>query len=600
MKIKHHPQGSSLVIALIAIVVISAAIGIAVNTTGTTARINDRSRDVIEARAAAEGALEYAYGIWKSQIKAAGAPLSTNAAKQYLGQPSFSGYAYDTSANLGPLTISATDAYGTPLTDGTAIPTPVTVSVPGYTNWYGRAYNYVATVRVVQTSSRGTPVTAGAKRRFQYIQVPLFQAMYFFQDNLEIYRPAPMIISGLIHTNSSAYLSADPGSLTIQSNVSYVGGYSENPPPYSNSWSGYIGTVSPPTYSNGGKSAQLSQVQAIEPLGQNLNNVINTTDANPNNDSLHEIIEPPNSSYTDPPEIASRRMYNKAGIILTVNGSTKTVTAQNGTTLTAAQTTAIQAAVTSKTTIYDQREGKNVDVNNINVATLTPTLNAVSGFNGVLYVQDVTPVGSTSPNPKTVRLQNGGVLPDNGLTVASQNPVYVQGDYNTGTTNNSNAVPSNQSGNPSNTDSPTVSGYTHKPAAVMADAVVLLSNGWNDNQAANQLNSRQAKSTTYNMAMLTGYVPSGYQPSGGGAQYGFSGGVVNFPRFLEDWSGDYCTYYGSMVELFTSKTFVGKWDTGNIYSPPNRCWNFDTNFLNTPPPGGVDAASYSRGSWSRF
>jgi hypothetical protein len=424
----------------------------------------------------------------------------------------------------------------------------------------------------------------------------MFQAMYFFQDTLEMYRPASMIINGLIHTNGDMYLSADPNALTIQSYVSYVGAYSNNPPPYASTWSGYMGTVSPPVYSNGGASAQVSQVQPYQPLGSSLNSVLNTTDTNPNNDSLHELIEPPNTSYSDPPQIASRRLYNKAGIILTINGASKTVTTQNGTSLTASQINSIKSAVTGQTTIYDQRQGQNVNVDNVNVGNLTTVLNAASGFNGVFYIQDT----SASTNPAAIRLQNGGVLPNNGLTVASQNAVYVQGDYNTGTTGgNYNNVPSNSAGNPSNTDSPTVSGYTRKPAAIAADAVMLLSNAWNDSNSASALSSRIATNTTYNMALLAGFMPSGYQPASG-SQYGYSGGANNYPRFLEDWSNNYCTYYGSMVELFQSKTFTGKWDTGNIYAPPNRCWNFDTNFLTTPPPGSLDAATYSRGAWSKF
>src|SRR4030095_14019374 len=121
-----------------------------------------------------------------------------------------------------------------------------------------------------------------------------------------------------------------------------------------------------------------------------------------------------------------------------------------------AQTTAIKAAVTGKTTIYDQREAKNVDVVNIDVSKATPVLNGVSGFNGVLYIYDSTPQSSGDTEPRTLRLQKGGILPDAGLTIASQNPIYVQGDYNTGTTTNPNSVPANSSGNPDNTSSPVV------------------------------------------------------------------------------------------------------------------------------------------------
>jgi hypothetical protein len=442
--------------------------------------------------------------------------------------------------------------------------------------------------------------------------------MYFFEHNLEIYRPAQMIVAGLVHTNSRLLVSGSSDSagaeIEFTGNLSYAGstpgtpGYSTTEPPLGGpAWAGFSVAAAPgymeaPTYSNGGASAQVSSVERYEPLGKAPASVLDTTDANPNNDSFMELIEPPVSGYVDPPEIARRRLYNKAGVIFSINGTTVTVTTQNGTALNATQVTNLKAAFTGKTTVFDQREGKNVDMSNINVAAMTTVLNGATGFNGVLYIYDTTPVNALDPEPKTIRLKSGGVLPNTGLTVASQNPVYVQGDYNTGTTTNPNSVPANSTGNPNNTSSPVVSGYTRKPAAIAADAVILLSNSWNDANAALAVTSRVASNTTYNMAILAGFMPSGYDPdgSGGVAAYGYSGGANNFPRFLESWTSKSCTYFGSMVELFQSKVFTGKWDTGVIYRPPNRRWNFDNNFVATPPPGSLDAVAISRGGWSKY
>ena len=311
--------------------------------------------------------------------------------------------------------------------------------------------------------------------------------------------------------------------------------------------------------------------------------------------------KPPVLGFTDPIEIAQRRLYNKAGIVIEINGSAVTVRTGNGTTLSAARTTDLQNAMTGKDDNVGSTRGRNVTVANIDMSAVTTALGntGVMSFNGVLYVHDITP-DATDPNPKTVRLQKGGVLPDGGLTVASQNPVYIQGDYNTGTTTDPNVVPANATGNPNNTDSPVASGYSQKPSAVIADAVMLLSNNWNDANASLAIGNRLASNTTYNTAIMSGFMPSGFMPSGGGAQYGYSGGAINFPRFLERWTGKSCTYYGSMVELFQSKIFTGEWDTGNIYNPPARRWNYDTLFSTTPPPGGVDAVVLARGSWAKF
>jgi hypothetical protein len=135
---------------------------------------------------------------------------------------------------------------------------------------------------------------------------------------------------------------------------------------------------------------------------------------------------------------------------------------------------------------------------------------------------------------------------------------------------------------------------------VFADAVTILSNFWKDQNAGSGLSSKIATSTTVNTAIVAGFLPSGWTNPKTGAQYGYSGGLNNFPRFLEDWTGKTFTYTGSMIELFTSQIDTGEWDTGTIYQPPIRVWNFDSNFVGKPPPGSLDAVSISRGALVRF
>ena len=98
-----------------------------------------------------------------------------------------------------------------------------------------------------------------------------------------------------------------------------------------------------------------------------------------------------------------------------------------------------------------------------------------------------------------------------------------------------------------------------------------------------------ASNTTVNAAFISGNVPSanGY----------YSGGVENFPRFLENWSGKTVTYYGSMIELYKSQQAIGHWGSANVYSAPNRAWYFDTNFISTPPPGILASYNYRRSRW---
>lgn len=607
--------GSTLLLVMFTLAAVSVFIGLALRNTGEGARLSARAQSYVNVEKAAEGAVEYGFGIWKARIIAKARPLSQSDidASPVTG-PSFPDMSYAAGGLNGPLKITATDEFGAPATT----PARVYTDLAAYPGYKGYSYSYVISAKVQQSSGYGKGSVAGVKRQVQYTEVPIFQSMFFFEHDITIAQPADMIVGGLVHTNTDLYLNGSSvGSLKISGDASYSGNYSETKdPPFISSWGPWNPSIKlPPVYSAGGKTVQLSKVDRFEPMGSKPASVLDPapttdssgnpiapkdTDGNPNNDSFRELIEPPVLGFTDPPEIAQRRLYNKAGIVINIVGPLVTVVPQNGTTLTVARTTDLVNAVTSKTTIFDQREGTNVTVSNVDMSKVTTALNnsGVTNFNGVLYIQDITPT-LVDPKPKTVRLQNGGLLPNGGLTVASQNPIYIQGDYNTGTTNNPNAVPANATGNPNNTDSPVVPGYTEKPSAVIGDAVMLLSNAWNDANSSKALSNRNASNTTYNTAIMSGFMPSGFKPSSG-AQYGYSGGAINFPRFLETWSGNSCTYYGSMVELFQSKIFTGEWDTGNIYNPPNRRWNYDTLFSSTPPPGGVDAVAISRGSWAKF
>jgi hypothetical protein len=215
-----------------------------------------------------------------------------------------------------------------------------------------------------------------------------------------------------------------------------------------------------------------------------------------------------------------------------------------------------------------------------------------ANFKGIVYVYDSSYSAATR---RGVRLLNGSKIPGGGLTVASMNPVYIQGDFNTGAT--AGSVPSNVAGSysdPNNPPNPQATGYTRAPCSILADAVNVLSNSWNDANSFAGTGSRVASNTTINAAIVSGIVQTA--PVGGDGSY--SGGAENFPRFLEDWSASMLTYYGSMVELYKSQQSMGEWGKGNVYSPPTRKWYFDTNFKTTPPPGTLMVHSYVKGKWT--
>jgi hypothetical protein len=175
------------------------------------------------------------------------------------------------------------------------------------------------------------------------------------------------------------------------------------------------------------------------------------------------------------------------------------------------------------------------------------------------------------------------------MTIVSGNPIYVQGDYNTGSSNPTSAgvppatQPLSNTGTPTQ---PTVTGYSKQPAAIIADAVNILSNSWLDSKSGTV---PAASPTTVNAGIISGNVPTGNGY--------YSGGVENFPRFLEDWSGKAFTYYGSMIQLYQSKQSIGRWGAPNVYSPPDRAWYFDTSFVSAPPPGVLVSYNYRRSRW---
>jgi hypothetical protein len=201
-----------------------------------------------------------------------------------------------------------------------------------------------------------------------------------------------------------------------------------------------------------------------------------------------------------------------------------------------------------------------------------------------------------SINRRGARLINGRVLPGlydsanslnaKGFTFASENGVYVQGDYNAygissvGTpTPPSNYLPLNTS--------------EHIPASVVADAVSILSNSWQDSNSFRSpfaVTGRVADETTVRFAMLTGDSLSSFNnsPNQGNSDPRLSGGVHNFKRFLENWDNVRLNYCGSLINLFNSHNSNGTYkNSGMVRNPPVRNWVFDTSFLEPSrlPPG---------------
>jgi len=230
------------------------------------------------------------------------------------------------------------------------------------------------------------------------------------------------------------------------------------------------------------------------------------------------------------------------------------------------------------------------------------TYNPSNHWNGVVYVE--FPHQATSDRDDGVRLAsnprlslmivNGGKVTNpawsnsvRGLTVATNTGMYVKGHFNA-------------DGN-SSTGSATAIESNEPPAALAADAITLLSSAWgaeHRRKGRDAPSQRNASFTEVSAAMLTGITPSIAGTNN------MSGGAHNFPRFIENWSGQTLRIRGSLVALFESElqrnpfieSIHSQW-----YSPPSRNWGFNDNFANNiMPPGTPNTRTFRRVAFSHL
>jgi hypothetical protein len=373
-----------------------------------------------------------------------------------------------------------------------------------------------------------------------------------------------------------------------------------------------------------------------------------TADTNPNNDGYHELIEEKvtlpvgvkdplqtDDSSSSDTFTASERLAANADYKIYVDKDNK-ITVYRGDDIAATPTpltatdpaaAAIIDAITTNQALKDVREGDNVrlvtlDVDKIRVAAAANKF--VDNKGGViqkggdgllLYVKDTSANTSvdtviknsatgattnvTSSRLRGVRLINGASLPSLinssdgqrvGFTVVSPNTVYIQGDYNSGKTGSTQPASNTASSYtpPNDKPSPIVGTYDRVPSAVVADAVNILSNNWNDGNTSAKA-SRVASNTTINTCIVAGNVPT--------TADSYSGGIENFVRFHETWSGKYLTIYGALAQLYASQEAKNTWSKAD-YDPPNRRWYYDDKLQDSNPPGFHAARLYVRGPWT--
>src|SRR5450755_418960 len=135
---KIKSDASALVITMLVIFLAVACIGTAVHVTTTTVRQTDSSRDFSTLRSAAEGALDFAYGIWVQKINTTYGPVSNKALSDALVTvPSFSTsnglvMSYDASSGYSGPQITGIDLsqYGKAYGPSSTITNPPSTKVP--------------------------------------------------------------------------------------------------------------------------------------------------------------------------------------------------------------------------------------------------------------------------------------------------------------------------------------------------------------------------------------------------------------------------------------------------------------------------------------
>jgi len=499
-------------------------IGIAANHLGST-----------QAFYAADAGAQYGYNQLWQQLQL----LNPNIAA--ITFPTLSGYTY------GGTFIQAI---------GARVQRPATGTFAGLSAYVQR-WRIASTATEAKTGAKGM-VTLDVEDQL----IPIFQFGVFYNNDLEMLPGANMTFTGgRIHTNSNIYM-AESGAgvnLTVNAPITSAGNlYAYRKDGAATNHNVYIsnGQGSDPLLNIDSTSANWATQSQTTWLGQVKTSVNGITALN--------VPMPVAGQPISLVGTGQGSLDQMAGVVITdltakdKNGTTIPIPCYQNMSHAAANDTGCGGApnqhmvnpITS-TTVYDYRQGGAQTVINVDLAHVLPAVQTsldnppASCDKGILYI-------SSSDSSKSVRLQNGNTsnFPSEGLTIASNLPVYIQGDYN----------------------------KDHNwPAAIAADAVTVLSTNWQDTWGAGTgINSRIAGTTTVNAALMVGNKDTS------GSQY--SGGLENLIRFLENWSNVTFNYSGSLVCLWQSAHANSNWPgTGTVYNPPNRNWSYGMNVNNLPP-----------------
>ena len=586
--------GYALIITLAFLAVALIAYASLMNWVSTNAKITKRNNLFNQSQGAAESATEIVLGTMIRDFQ----NQSLNSASSYAGS------AYLPSQTNWPITFTFST------TNGLANATSVTI---GPTNWSqlpSQFFGLYGLGQTIEIASQATPQNVGADlsatvyQNIWFGSIPVFQFAIFYNMDLEINPGKSMTINGRVHSNNNIYAtgSAAATPLIFSTNVEAALQVYQTPNPLDpNNYGSRSGNVSF-LMTNSNPQNPLNNAESLSlPIGTNNNPA-----------AVLGILGIPPTGIDPASPTGQSYIYNLADIIVS-NSATyqlsvyyqnlnnvnhQTLIPCDITNIVSRNTNTYYSFVTN-VSFYDYRESDTVKAVQLDVAKFNKWLTNPTNGGGTYRNQNTNTssskghdidgiyiynaISTNSSQIPAVRVVNGQQLPTSwGLSVATQFPLYIMGDFNTTT----NGVKfSNSLGDTTNT----------YPSAIMGDAITILSSNWSDtNSSGTALTSRNPVTTCINAACLEGIVPSN------GTYY--SGGVENFLRLLENWSASSpLSYNGSIVVLFPSQYATSPWQ-GGYYGVPTRAWGFDTNFRSQGrlPPMTPQVRAIIRGAWATW
>jgi hypothetical protein len=488
------------------------------------------------------------------------------------------------------------------------VPVPRTITTPPFTGLFG--LNQQIDIRVSATDATRNRADAVVSVNAQ--SIPLFQFGVFYEKDLEIHNGPRMDFAGWVHTNGNLYLCSS--NTYFQDIVTTPQSVFLNRKSINAGCSGvYIDDATAtevrlnfdsrtqPTdagFTNASNAAfdgrLMTRAMGVTPLRLPL----------PSGMPAIELIRPRVAG--DPIEVRNVKMAWKADYYITLD--LRLLTNNNSpcgvlgamTVLPAGRPVPTGATCNSifqwrRNAFLDGREDISADVFDINVNQLHSWIAGAAGnANAIMYIDfigDSTNTLSCSTpsfcDYPVVRLNTATTLRAP-WTIATDYPMYVQGNYNT-------------------------NGW--QPSSILADAITFLSPAWSDAAHAALATTNGSEMWVY-AAVAAGHSgtpcdlvvpiavpgecppPAGSPPNaphaGEGLNYG--GGLENFPRFLENWTAQ-MHYRGSLVSLFfASRANRYRWAWRSYYGAPQRDWQFELRFRdpNQLPPGTPTAGTVNQ------